>query len=378
MRCRGIIDGASLRYLLRGSERSSPVLKISIFVFTMIGIGLLFLPVEQGPRFLVSGILLFTVAYMLALTILGDRGIKYMLIIPSTVLLGGITVAPLIYLIVLSFHKVTMMNFRSRWPFAGLANYVSLLQDPLVKGAFIRTFEYTAINLVLQMVLGFLLALLMQRTFKGRSLVSTILLIPVMACPIVVALLWSYLLGQHGGFFNLLLGKFGIDPIPWLSNTPLPFVNKFGYMGQWMAQTLNLNWGFLSLIIVNTWQWTPFVYLLFLAGLSALPHEPYEAAQIDGASSWQTLRYITLPLLRPVIGVVFVIRLVDLLKVYDQIYALFGESVVMRTLNIHIVVKGLGNQDYGVGAALSMMVLLMTAVAVFYYLGHGARKEANL
>ncbi|MCL4426246.1 MAG: sugar ABC transporter permease [Firmicutes bacterium] len=377
MQQRGLTGGASSRPLPMAWQRTSPVLRLATLLIALAGLGLFFLPIDEGPRFLVAGSLLFTVAYMLALTILGDRGIKYMLIVPSTLLLGGITVAPLIYLIVLSFHKVTMMNFRSKWPFAGLANYMSLLQDPLVKGAFIRTFEYTAINLILQMVLGFLLALLMQRTFKGRSLVSTILLIPVMACPIVVALLWSYLFGQHGGLFNLLLGKLGVAPIPWLSNTPLPFVNRLGSAGPWLAQTLNLNWGFVALIITNTWQWTPFVYLLFLAGLSALPQEPYEAAQIDGASSWQVLRYITLPLLRPVIGVVFVIRLVDLLKVYDQIYALFGESVVMRTLNIHIVVKGLGNQDYGVGAALSMVVLLLTAVAVFFYLGQGARKEAN-
>jgi len=341
-----------------------------------LGIFIMLMSGPKGPRMLVGGLLLGTAVYMVALMILGDRGIKWMLILPTSVLLGGITVAPLLYLIVLSFHKVTMMNFRSAWPFAGFANYVTLWRDSLVIGAFVRTFEYTVINLLLQMVLGFLLALLMQRTFKGRNLVSTILLIPVMACPIVVALLWSYLLGQHGGLFNLLLGKFGVDPIPWLSNTPLPFLNVLGPTGLWLAEKFNFNWGFLALIITNTWQWTPFVYLLFLAGLSALPQEPYEAAQIDGASAWQTLRYITLPLLRPVIAVVFVIRMVDLLKVYDQIYALFGESVIMRTLNIHIVVKGLGNQDYGVGSALSMVVLAITSVIVFFYLGRDRKGGA--
>jgi multiple sugar transport system permease protein len=359
----------------KGLLSSSRSLQATILLVALSGIGVLLLDMARGPKFLVGGLLIAAAVYMAALAMLGDRGLRYMLVVPTVILLGGITVAPLIYLVVLSFHQVTMMNFRSDWPFAGFANYTALWKDPLVGPAFIRTFEYTAINLSLQMVLGFLLALLMQRSFRGRSAVSTILLIPVMACPIVVALLWSYLFGLHGGLFNLLLGKVGVSPIPWISNTPLPFMAKLGPTGLWLAEKLNLNWGFVALIITNTWQWTPFVYLLFLAGLSALPNEPYEAAQIDGATAWQVLRYITLPLLRPVIAVIFVIRMVDLLKVYDQIYALFGESVIMRTLNIHIVVKGLGNQDYGTGAALSMVVLVITALVIFFYLYRDSRKE---
>ncbi|MFZ5825720.1 MAG: carbohydrate ABC transporter permease [Bacillota bacterium] len=366
-----------LQSALSSLRSSSLGLRLTVLGTAGLGVLMLFLDGPAGPRYLVAGFLLFAALYVTALIILGDRGIRYMLVVPTTLLLGGITVAPLLYLIYLSFHRVTMMNFRGEWPFVGLGNYLTLWKDPLVLGAFVRTVEYTAVNLGLQMVLGFLLALLMQRQFRGRSAVSTILLIPVMTSPIVVALLWSYLFGQHGGFFNLVLGKFGVDPIPWLSNTPLPFLAALGPAGDWLATHLNLNWGFFALIITNTWQWTPFVYLLFLAGLSSLPSEPYEAAQIDGASGWQVLRYITLPLLRPVIAVVFVVRLVDLLKVYDQIYALFGESVVMRTLNIHIVVKGLGNQDYGVGSALSMVVLLVTASIVFYYLRRDERKEGN-
>lgn len=362
------------RLLFSALAQSSRSLQLSALAIGMLGFLILVLDVARGPRILVGGLLIFTAVYMILLMALGDRGIKYMLLIPTILLLGGVTVAPLIYLIVLSFHRVGMMNFRGVWPFVGLANYFSLLKDPLVGPAFIRTFEYTAINLGLQIVLGFLLALLMQRAFRGRSVISTILLIPVMTSPIVVALLWSYLFGQHGGLFNMILERFGVDPIPWLSNVTLPFMAHFGPTGLWLAEKLNLNWGFLALIVTNTWQWTPFVYLLFLAGLSALPQEPYEAAQIDGANSWQVLRFITLPLLRPMIAVVFVIRLVDLLKVYDQIYAMFGESVVMRTLNIHIVVKGLGNQDYGLGSALSMVVLLLTAMIVFFYLHRNAKR----
>ena len=366
--------GQSALGRLRASSLS---LKLMTVFMALVAVAILFLDAPRGPRLLIGGVLLFAVAYITALMGLGDRGIKQMLVIPTVLLLGGVTVAPLGYLVMLSFYKVTMMNFLSRWPFAGLDNYRTLLRDPLVVSAFVRTFEYTAINLVLQMGLGFLLALLMQQQFKGRSVVSTVLLIPVMTSPIVVGLLWSYLLGQHGGLFNLVLAKFGVDPIPWLSNTSLPLLNYLGPTGQWLAEKLNLNWGFVALIITNTWQWTPFVYLLFLAGLTALPNEPFEAAQIDGANSWQVLRYIILPLLRTVIAVVFMVRLVDLLKVYDQIYALFGESVVMRTLNIHIVVKGLGNQEYGVGAALSLVVLLFTAAIVFFYLERDARKEGQ-
>ena len=116
----------------------------------------------------------------------------------------------------------------------------------------------------------------------------------------------------------------------------------------------------MSIVLVNVWQWTPFVFLLLYAGIRTLPHEPFEAAQIDGASYFQTFKAITMPLLKPVISVVLLLRLVDLIKVFDQIWALFGNAPFARTLNIELYTLGLMNQNYGLGAALSVMVLLLS------------------
>jgi multiple sugar transport system permease protein len=298
--------------------------------------------------------------FLWSLFFFGDKHIRYTLVIPGFMILFLVTSVPAIFLLYLSVFDVSLLNFKGDWSFVGFANYTYFLtKDKLFYGAIIRTIEYMVIVLGLQMVIGMGLALLLQREFRGRSFVSSILVIPVMTCPIVIAMLWKYMYSSYNGFINLALKSVGIGEVPWLTNQPLPLISDIPGIGHFLVTYLNANIGFAAAIIVNIWQWTPFVYLMFLAGLSALPREPYEAAKVDGANVWQTYWHITFPLLRPVIGVVFLIRIIDLMKVYDQIWALFGDSVTMRTLNIHIFSTGLTGQDYSKGAALSILVLLL-------------------
>ncbi len=314
--------------------------------------------------------------YVGALLILDDRHLKWMLIIPSTVVLSVISIIPLFYLVHLSLRRITMINFRTGGEFSGLQNFRFLLfQDPLFWPVLFRTIEYVLITLTLQFLIGLGLALLLNRDFRGQNLISNILLIPIMTTPIVIANLWKYLLNlNNGGINNMLDQAFGLPPIPWLTNQPLPLIASLPG-ADWLATHLNLNYAFASIVLVNVWQWTPFVFLLLLAGLKSLPTEPLEAARVDGASAWQRLRFVTLPMLRPVISVILLIRLVDLMKVYDQIWALFGNATFVRTLNVHIFTIGITNQNYGVGAALSLIVLMIVLVLSIIILNVALRAE---
>ena len=291
--------------------------------------------------------------------LLGDKYIKYTLVTPSIIIMLAVTLVPMIFLLVMSVTDVKLLNFNRTWNFVGLDNYLYFFtKDRLFWPTLVRTFEYTVLALLTQLVLGLGLAVLFQRHFIGRNLVSSFLIIPVMTCPIVIAMLWKSMMNSETGVLNVLLRKLGGSGINWLTNEPLVWIQNIPLVGPFLVSNANANIGFVSMILVNTWQWTPFVFLMVLAGINSLPKEPFEAAYVDGANTWQQFRNITLPLLKPVMNVIILMRLIDLMKVYDQIYALFGDNITTRTLNIHIFAIGLTNQNYGRGSALSIIVLL--------------------
>lgn len=327
----------------------------------------LFVDIEPASKVAVSFVLTVGLyGFWLART--NEITVRYMLLVPSLMIMGLVTLAPLVYLIYISFHRVTMLNFNREWPFVGLANYARLLfDDPLFVQTLVRSLQLLVFALVLQFFVGLLLALLCNRDFRARPLVATILLLPIMTNTIVVGLLWKYMLDYQTGLINLLLSFVGVDPQPWLTNQPLPWVSSIPWLGPWLVEHLNANFGFFAIIWTNTWQWTPFVFLVLMAGLRSLPQEPFEAATVDGATQWQMLWYITLPLLKPVIGVVLLIRAVDLMKSFGLIWTLFGNAPFTRILNIHIHTLGLASQNYSMAAALSMVVGLLSLLVYLFF-----------
>ena len=226
----------------------------------------------------------------------GDKYIKYTLIMPSVVLMFAVTIVPLAFLITMSVTDVKLMNFNRAWRFVGLQNYIHFFtKDKLFFPALFRTLEYTLLALITQLIIGVALALLLQRKFVGRNLVSSFLIIPVMTCPIVIAMLWKSMMNSQTGVINNIIRRFGGEGVHWLTNDPLTWIQKIPLIGGFLVSQANATTGFLSILIVNTWQWTPFVFLMILAGLNSLPREPFEAAAVDGASQWQVFRYVTLP-----------------------------------------------------------------------------------
>jgi multiple sugar transport system permease protein len=281
--------------------------------------------------------------YCLVLASVPERHVGRLLLVPALLALLATTGLPLAYMLVTSVHDVGLTTFQHAWRFVGLGNYADLLwRDPQLWPTLWRTVEYLGFGLTLQVGLGLGLALLLNRDFPWKRLAQTVLVFPVLATPVVVAMLWKYLFDVQTGLINQVLGLVGIEPQPWLSVQPLPGISSIPAIGGWMADAGNFTYGFWAIILVTVWQWAPFCFLVLYAGLVSLPQEPFEAAKIDGASAWQAFRYLTLPLLLPLILVVTLLRMIDLLKVYAQIWVLFGNLVNTRVLNIHLYTLGLG------------------------------------
>ena len=245
-----------------------------------------------------------------------ERRIGVVFLLPAATVLGLMLLFPLGYTIYFSTHEWFASS--STLPrFVGLKNYLDMTKDARFINALLRTFAYTGLAVVGEVVLGTGMALSFNRSFVGRGFARTVFLLPMVATPVAIALVWLLMYDPASGVLNYFLRVLNLPPILWVSD----------------RQTV-----ILSLVVVDVWQWTPLVMLIALAGLASLPSEPYEAAIIDGASSLQILRYVTLPLLRPYIVVAALFRGIDALKTFDTIYVITrgGPAFASETLNLYI------------------------------------------
>lgn len=237
----------------------------------------------------------------------------YYFLLPALLVLGVLSLYPLIYSVVLSFFD---WNWGKHMNFVGLRNYVNLLGGYEFWRVLWQTIYFALGAVIAEVILGLLLALVVNRLGFGSGIVRTLLLTPLMVSGIVVSLMWKILLDPMLGIVNFLLRTLG-----------LPTSAFFGTQASAMP----------TVIMVDTWWQTAFVFIIVLAGLQSLPVEPYEAAKVDGATSWQSFWKITLPLLRPVLFTVLIFRSIDTLKVFDIIFGTTGggpqlATEVMQTL----------------------------------------------
>jgi multiple sugar transport system permease protein len=221
----------------------------------------------------------------------------------------------------------------------GLGNYAEmLLRDERFWGALARTAYLAVLTVVPEMVLGTAMAVLLRQRIPGSAVLRVLFMLPMVATPVAMALVWSMLLTPTGGLINHLLEQVGLPPSLWATHpdTVMP-----------------------SLALVDIWQWTPMVTLIVLAGLESLPPEPFEAAVIDGATPWQAFRAITLPLLRPSLAVAAMFRTIDGLKSFDVIYVITqgGPGTSSETLNVYIYQTGFNYLHLGYSSALIMVLL---------------------
>ena len=270
-----------------------------------------------------------------------DSKARWVFPAPAVIAVVLLLVFPLGYTVWMSFHDWSgSINDAPRA--VGLANFGDILfHDKRFFGAFLRTLLFAALAIAIQTVLGVAMALLLNREFPGKSVVRTIALLPMVATPVVVALMWTLILNPTQGALPYIFFRLHLPQVLWLSNPKLVI---------------------LALVLVDTWEWTPLIMLITLAGLAGLPVEPMEAARIDGASSWQTFWRITLPLLRPAIVVAVLFRAIDAIKTFDIIFAMTqgGPGNASETLNIYVFQTAFSYQK--IGYASSLLIIFFALV----------------
>lgn len=271
-----------------------------------------------------------------------NRHRKWLFAAPAIAFTTLLLAVPLGWTLFLSFTDAKR-SVRRKFDFNGVENYVEVLTDiERFWPAVWRTFAFTGGALLFELVLGMIIALLLWKPFRGQGAVRTIILLPLVATPVAVGMMWRLLFEPNIGFVNEMLGWIGIPPQPWLADPSTSLA---------------------TLVFVDVWQWTPMVALILLAGLTGLSDEPQEAAKVDGANGWQRFWYVTVPLMRSVIVAAVLLRGIDALKTFDLIYATKGKGGGAfhdaETLNIYAYGLSFDYNEYGLASAVLILFFLI-------------------
>ena len=287
-----------------------------------------------------------------------DRHFKWLMVAPAAILILALTVYPLVFSLWVAF-----INYDFTVPghaFVGLQNFTRVLSDPVAIGSAVTTVWLTVINVAVEFVLGLLLALAMAKTFRGRGVVMTILIVPLFISPVIVGQFWALLLQRPFGPTDYLLGKLlGHEvTISWLTEKP---------------------WNVIAIVTADVWQWTPFMFVLLLAGLTSIPQHIYEAAELDGVNAWQAFWQLTLPQLAPMILLAVTFRLLDAVKLIDIIFMLTGGGPGTSTYTASYYLYQVGFQQFHISQATagSWLFLIVTTVLIMFLVRRLLRPEAG-
>ncbi len=270
-----------------------------------------------------------------------EKNLRWVFTLPAVLFILVMMAFPILYTARVSLTEWSMSAVTPP-KFVGLANYAELfLRDPRFWLATWRTFYFTGLALLVETVLGVALALLLNRDFPGQNVVKTLFLLPMVATPVAIGMVWLLMFEPTIGFANYVLHLLHLPPQLWIA-----------------SQTQALP----SLVLVDVWQWTPMIALIVLAGLVSLPSDPFEAAAVDGANPLQILWHVTLPMIRPTVGVAVILRAIDALKTFDIIYSMTqgGPNYASETLNIYGYT--LGFSYFQMGAASSLLMIFFAIV----------------
>ena len=268
--------------------------------------------------------------------------LKHKFVLPLALVLSAVMLYPVAFSAWISLHDYRLTRLNDvRW--VGLDNYTFIATDPGFLNAMGNTITFVIGAVTLELILGLGLAILLQRLVRFQNFIRSTLLAPMFITPIAVGLMFRFLLNSELGVISHYLGEVGISI-------------------DWFGPQLAL----FSIILIDVWQWTPFMVLMFLAGLESLPKAPFEAARIDGASAWLTFRSVTLPMLRPVITVAIIIRALDAFKVFEYVFAITrgGPGDATETIMYYIYQAGFRFFRMGEAAAAAFLLILVILVLV--------------
>jgi multiple sugar transport system permease protein len=272
----------------------------------------------------------------------------FLLIAPAALLLALFQVVPILIGANASFRDWSLNNPKKTW--VGLSHYIDVITDPaFLQVVLPNTFLFMALSVGGALTIGLALALVLNRGFRGQKLVQTMLLLPLMIAPVIAAIMIRWMFNDQFGIVNVVLEAIGIEGQPWMAQ-------------RWSA--------FGVILLTDIWLWTPWFMLLLLAGLQSLPREPFEAAAIDGTTSWRVFRYLTLPMLRPVIVVCVVIRSIDAFRTFDIVWTLTGGGPARSTelFSLYAYVHAFLNLDFGKGSAAAIIgAVIILVVGMLLY-----------
>ncbi|MCZ7472157.1 sugar ABC transporter permease [Agrobacterium sp. O3.4] len=276
-------------------------------------------------------------------------------VMPALIVILAVIVFPWVFTLWMSVHRWTLGQEQS---FIGFENYIRLAGDIRFWESLWHTLIYTVLSVVAPLFLGTLAALVFDAQFPLRGFLRGVFVMPMMATPVAIALVWTMMFHPQLGVLNYLLSLIGIGPLEWIYNqsTVIP-----------------------SLVLVETWQWTPLVMLIVLGGLAAVPREPYESAEIDGANAWQKFRYLTMPMIAPFLMIAVIIRSIDAVKSFDIIYAMTqgGPGTASETINIYLYNTAFSYYDIGYGSAMAVVFFIIIVVLSFVLLMVRQRSQWN-
>jgi multiple sugar transport system permease protein len=280
---------------------------------------------------------------------MGNKGLfkgftPYLFVAPAVLVLAFTCLYPVIKGFELSFYDWSLGTPIESRKYIGWENFVWAWQDPALFNSIKVTLIFAAFAVTAELFLGLLIAFLLEKGIKGIAVLRTVFIIPIMIAPVVVGLLWRYLFDANFGLINHIVSLLGFEPIVWLGTPGLALP---------------------AVIITDIWQWTPFMFILFLAGLQSLPKDPVEAAQVDGATTWQVIRQVKLPLLAPVIWVAVILRIIDAFRSLEVMFIMTfgGPGRETEVLSLNIYKTAFNSQRLGLSAVNSIFLLVFMVFA---------------
>jgi multiple sugar transport system permease protein len=275
-------------------------------------------------------------------------------LLPGVLWILAFTLFPLIYSLILSFHK---QRLGKPAQFIGIQNYVNIFTDGRVGETIVTSLFLTIGGLALTLIFGTFIAWLFNHRLPGLRIFRTIITMPLFAAPIALGFLGLILFNDSSGTINYLLQGLGLQPAPWFTQ---PY------------------WARTAVLLIDTWQWTPFVFLVVLAAMQSIPEEIYEAARLDTISEWQLFSKITFPLITPALGTVALLRLVETFKILDIPLSMTGggPGSATQTYSYYIYLTGLRSFDLGYASALAyILVIIAIVISTIYFWRLRARFE---
>ncbi len=277
-----------------------------------------------------------------------ERNLAWLLVSPTILLLVVFSLIPTVMLVRFAFSNVKLQRGGFGVDPTGFDNFVRAFGDPLVRDAVGITLKWVAVVTTAEVLLGLALALLLAGGVRGRGVFTSLLIIPIIMPPVAVSVAWLFMYEPNFGVFNYLLNQAGLPSVRWLSDKSIALY---------------------SMMAVDVWQATPFVFLLLYAAILSLPRDPYEAAAIDGAGRWHVFRTVTLPLLGPVLLVVVLLRLIDAARAFDKIFVMTrgGPGTSAYTMTVTIYNEAFAKFDFGYASAISFLFqIVMVIVGTVY------------